>query len=444
MELASIDAHTTQSSFGTLAAETELRHFLKLARPEWSKPKRRGRSDVVRVQEKLKAIGIRDIDTLIKMVDKNTINEELYNRGLVPLSRDSLDSIRKQKTFIQALESVDVPNIRQVGTFDPVAQMLSRSSLHGSQGSRRNASKKGGPIGSEDVDKEGSPAKTRLLRRPAIFQEEADMQPEALIPPWPRLKGVVHRERWRKTSGSASTPGLLLPRMAPGLDRSLSHGLMSPGAGHSQSLPAGRLDRLETDPMEPSRASKRLANTIPPHTDAFGGQGSPLSRSDSYRATVPPSMTEMLAMQRAGQRMLDSLEDPQSSAAKWSPKSTKTPLEQGEDMLQEQGALDERERLVRVVKSKSLPPDPFRSHIALNIKQRMEECAHNDSKEGLAINQRCLNIRKQLAGMVNARKELAGLRAKVHLLMEEPILPRLILESQNFTDKLHDIVHENQ
>lgn len=74
----------------------------------------------------------------------------------------------------------------------------------------------------------------------------------------------------------------------------------------------------------------------------------------------------------------------------------------------------------------------------------MEECAHNDSKEGLAINQRCLNIRKQLAGMVNARKELAGLRAKVHLLMEEPILPRLILESQNFTDKLHDIVHENQ
>ena len=27
--------------------------------------------------------------------------QELYNRGLVPLSRDSLDSIRKQKTFIQ-------------------------------------------------------------------------------------------------------------------------------------------------------------------------------------------------------------------------------------------------------------------------------------------------------------------------------------------------------
>ena len=107
----------------------------------WSKPRRRGRSDVVRVQEKLKAVGVTDIDTLIKRVDKNTINEvscvlkqnlsrffsleELYKRGFVPLSRESMDSIRKQKTFVQetrqgryegcceALDAVDVPNIRQ-------------------------------------------------------------------------------------------------------------------------------------------------------------------------------------------------------------------------------------------------------------------------------------------------------------------------------------------
>ncbi|CAK9015777.1 Uncharacterized protein SCF082_LOCUS12909 [Durusdinium trenchii] len=146
----------------------------------------------------------------------------------------------------------------------------------------------------------------------------------------------------------------------------------------------------------------------------------------------------MLSLQRAGQRMLDTLEDSQSSAAKWSPKSRKTPLEQGEEMLMEQDALDERERLVRVVKSKSQPPDPFRSHIAFNIKQRLEDLANDDSKEGLAINQRCLNIRKQLAGMVNARKELASLRAKVHLLLEEPVLPRLIVESHGlFSEQLH-------
>ena len=106
-----------------------------------------------------KAVGVNDIDTLIRKVEKNTINEdrnlwsmsgcwklvvlkELYNKGMMPLSRAALDSIRKQKTFIQAgakvhllsqsslaqrspqlicssageaLESVDVPNIRQAG-----------------------------------------------------------------------------------------------------------------------------------------------------------------------------------------------------------------------------------------------------------------------------------------------------------------------------------------
>eukprot|EP00435_Cladocopium_sp_Y103_P056666 s713_g19.t1 len=217
MELAESEYTLTphQSSFGTLAAETELRHFLKLARPEWSKPRRRGRSDVVRVQAKLKAIGISDIDTLIKMVDKNTINEELYNRGYVPLSREALDSIRKQKTFMQALESVDVPNIRQVGIFDPVAQMLSRSSLRGAGARGRNSSKKGG------AEETSSPAKTRLLRRPAIIQQEMDMPEDLRIPPWPRLRGVHHR-RDRPKKNSSSSVGFMLPPHSEGDARRVS------------------------------------------------------------------------------------------------------------------------------------------------------------------------------------------------------------------------------
>lgn len=392
---------------------------------------------MVRVQAKLKAIGISDIDTLIKMVDKNTINEELYNRGYVPLSREALDSIRKQKTFMQALDSVDVPNIRQVGIFDPVAQMLSRSSL-GAGARGRNSSKKGG------AEETNSP-KTRLLRRPAIIHQEMDLQDDIRIPPWPRLRGVNRRDRPKKNSNASA--GFMLPPMHSGgspMSRSYSEGsgFRPPplSASHAYTLPPGRLDRLESDPIgEASRSSKRLANTMS-LGDGFGTASH--SRAESYRLTAAPSIDELMALQRAGQRMLNSLEDPQCSAAKWSPKSWKTPLEQGEDMLLEQGALDAREQLVRVVKSKSLPPDPFRSHIALNIKQRMAECATNDSKEGLAINQRCLNIRKQLAGMVNARKELASLRAKVHLLMEEPILPRLILDG--FTDHLHDMVQESR
>ncbi|CAE7503623.1 unnamed protein product [Symbiodinium natans] len=146
----------------------------------------------------------------------------------------------------------------------------------------------------------------------------------------------------------------------------------------------------------------------------------------------------MLALQRAGQRILQTLEDKRGAAAKWSPKSCKTPLEQGEDMLLEQVTLDKRERIVRLVKSKSNPSDPFRGHIAQNIKLRLEQ-ANNDSTEGLAINQRCLNIRKQLAGMVNARKELASLRAKVHILMEEPLLPKLILDSYGIFGEFTDL-----
>eukprot|EP00439_Symbiodinium_sp_Y106_P066696 s3465_g10.t3 len=194
------------------------------------------------------------------------------------------------------------------------------------------------------------------------------------------------------------------------------------------------------DGGETWRGISKRASTTPLFTDTgTPAQASVLSRSpDHHHRSIPtPRTEEMLALQRAGQRILQTLEDRKGSAAKWSPKSWKTPLEQGEDMLQEQEALDERERIVRLVKSKSNPSDPFRGHIAQNIKQRLE-MANNDSTEGLAINQRCLNIRKQLAGMVNARKELASLRAKAHLLMEEPLLPRLILDSYGLYSDLND------
>ncbi|CAK9044540.1 unnamed protein product [Durusdinium trenchii] len=376
--------HAGSSALGTLAAETELRHFLKLARPEWSKPRRRGRSDVVRVQEKLKAVGVTDIDTLIKMVDKNTINEELYNRGYVPLSREALDSIRKRKTFMQALEGVDVPNIRQVGFFDPVAQMLSRRQLQGQVG--RRSTKKG-----EEGGRQSS-------RRPAIVQTESSMAevPEEMTPPpWPRLRGAQGGPHGRVPRRPSA--GLVLPSMSAsgGVQRSQSETMprLPSMGGASAATSMGRLERGDTSELHGDPFSR---STTKRGSAGLFGDGAPVTMRtmDSW---LSPSMEEMLSLQRAGQRMLDTLEDSQSSAAKWSPKSRKTPLEQGEEMLMEQDALDERERLVRVVKSKSQPPDPFRSHIAFNIKQRLEDLANDDSKEGLAINQRCLNIRKQLA-----------------------------------------------
>ncbi|OLP80697.1 hypothetical protein AK812_SmicGene38854 [Symbiodinium microadriaticum] len=221
------------------------------------------------------------------------------------------------------------------------------------------------------------------------------------------------------------------PQLSPFPDPSHFEGFLASGS---------RLDTDDADGGETWRGISKRASTTPLFTDTgISVRASMLSRSpDHHHRSIPtPRTEEMLALQRAGQRILQTLEDRKGSAAKWSPKSWKTPLEQGEDMLQEQLALDERERIVRLVKSKSNPSDPFRGHIAQNIKQRLE-MANNDSTEGLAINQRCLNIRKQLAGMVNARKELASLRAKAHLLMEEPLLPRLILDSYGLYSELTD------
>eukprot|EP00435_Cladocopium_sp_Y103_P057622 s713_g19.t3 len=114
-----------------------------------------------------------------------------------------------------ALESVDVPNIRQVGIFDPVAQMLSRSSLRGAGARGRNSSKKGG------AEETSSPAKTRLLRRPAIIQQEMDMPEDLRIPPWPRLRGVHHR-RDRPKKNSSSSVGFMLPPHSEGDARRVS------------------------------------------------------------------------------------------------------------------------------------------------------------------------------------------------------------------------------
>ncbi|CAE7685517.1 unnamed protein product [Symbiodinium sp. CCMP2456] len=445
------------SALGSLVAENELVHFLKLARPEWSKPRRRGRSDIVRVLAKLKAVGVNDIDTLIRKVEKNTINEELYNKGLMPLSRAALDSIRKQKTFMQALESVDVPNIRQVGVFDPVAQMLSRKPLPSASSTLRGRSSpsKRSEEGRKAL-RQGLPANTiGGMTAPQAGDDISPFIPD-LLPPgkpclFPRLRGCAARpRRLSPMQDPASADGFAGLSLAEGRSRSFSmtDAALGPGSFSSPqskvtwsvTLPAGQLDTDDADGGETWRGISKRASTTPLFTDTgISARVSMLSRSpDNHHRSIPtPRTEEMLALQRAGQRILQTLEDRKGSAAKWSPKSWKTPLEQGEDMLQEQLALDERERIVRLVKSKSNPSDPFRGHIAQNIKQRLE-MANNDSTEGLAINQRCLNIRKQLAGMVNARKELASLRAKAHLLMEEPLLPRLILDSYGLYSELND------
>jgi len=135
----------------------------------------------------------------------------------------------------------------------------------------------------------------------------------------------------------------------------------------------------------------------------------------------PVSVTEIERLQRAGAEMMAEL-----PRARWASSRFKTPLQQGEEMLREQSALDDRDALVRTVLKRG-EPLAFRSHIANNIRSRLEEERQRDGAVDaqhlcgvslLLTQQQGMNIRKNLASMVNARRELAGLRSRVQFLSE--------------------------
>eukprot|EP00930_Biecheleria_cincta_P075312 TRINITY_DN62479_c0_g1_i1.p1 TRINITY_DN62479_c0_g1~~TRINITY_DN62479_c0_g1_i1.p1 ORF type:complete len:536 (-),score=84.85 TRINITY_DN62479_c0_g1_i1:33-1589(-) len=487
-------AQAPLSPLGSLEAENELKQFLKLARPDWSKPRRRGRSDIARVLSKLKGIGVTDIDGLVKRVEKNSINEELYNSGAIPLSREALDSIRKQRTFRQALESVDVPNVRQVGAFDPVAQMLSRKRLASAHLDGRASS----PIQRDRVESAGDGGLASTLSRnksapsglhrggfgdgggaatwsPSEFgvgSSAASISEFSQISELGRLRlrgaridprrerlASAGRQRRRQpvisgiegdeNSDGSKSPNWYSPRVGKGLGVTWSAG--SAGRNDAGSETAGPLSPSPppTASMQSTgqlRAAAVASKPFVAQSAAQAGAGNPSSPelgatqrsltsslarpsagtdSSGARADTPTS-EELVSLRRAAESMQRSPEDPaKSGAAKWSQRSLKSPLEQGEDMLREARALDDLQRLVRQVKTTNLrAPDPFRSHIARNIKQRLRAEARHDSTEGLAIDQQCMNISKQLGSMTNARKELVALRAKVKsVLLEEPGQP---------------------
>eukprot|EP00932_Pfiesteria_piscicida_P002050 SRR837773.11997.p1 GENE.SRR837773.11997~~SRR837773.11997.p1 ORF type:complete len:196 (+),score=74.31 SRR837773.11997:27-590(+) len=143
----------------------------------------------------------------------------------------------------------------------------------------------------------------------------------------------------------------------------------------------------------------------------------------SMSAAYPP-MTDEMAMQEArtiareGSAM--TRDDKERSWGRWSCSRVKSPLQQGEEMIREQAALEEQRRLLRTVARRTGDDLAFRGHIAKNIHERLTSEAKREAGRGpaLAVNQQCINIKKQLDGMTKARGELRGLRTKVQPLME--------------------------
>jgi len=218
---------------------------------------------------------------------------------------------------------------------------------------------------------------------------------------WPSV-GISNATAFARMSSSAhSSRGSSSP---PTLGRRQT----GPGASGSAGLAAAAAaDNVFNQSLGTSNASGVLGLTL------LGGSSSAVH----LPVTEESMLQDVRAMYREGCSM--TCDTKERTGGLWLCSRVKSPLEQGEDMLREQAALEDRQRLMRTL-TKTGEDLEFRGHIAKNIQMRLSSEAKREAGRGpaLAVNQQCINIKKQLEGLVKARGELKGLRAKVQLLVE--------------------------
>lgn len=491
-----------------LEAENELRHFLKLARPIWSKPRRRGYSDIALVIQKLRAIGVCDTQALVKRILENTINDDLVSNGHYPFSRDAIESIRKQIPFTRSLESADVPQVRQVGAFAPVPQMLSRRRLVNQPASRRrrdrvevepsvdSASSAGAVEGNGQVgaspstgmtsgsagfggalfdgsagdlspvddcgdlaqvtlrgasamkmEKKAQIRRKRNLRLPGSLDPDFGTdRPQTTVPMWPLLPipaellqgstGLASNANttsapttawgWRPTAAVVEAGAFL-----PLADRYMQPSLAALPAPLPAPLSASMPLLPRCDAASPSRGiiggespSRRPASSLSGLTCSSdekanspkgrGSGGGPPLLPNLTSAKVPDrpvSVNEVERLVRMGTTMCSGTRTP-----RWVNSRCKTAQQLGEEMLSEQQALDRRTEFRRQVKGEN---NSLRSHVAEVIRSRLREEKQRDSTQAFDFQQRCFNIRKNLASMTASRRDLSQLKLRVLSLNEE-------------------------
>jgi len=123
------------------------------------------------------------------------------------------------------------------------------------------------------------------------------------------------------------------------------------------------------------------------------------------------SVEEVTRHQQVGAAMLSSKRE-----ARWLKTGTKGPLSLGEEMLSEQQALDDRVTLLRKAQSDD---QSMRLHITGNIACRLKQELKTQGQEALSMQQKCLNIKKNLADMTAFRRELSGLKSQVEMISGE-------------------------
>lgn len=437
---------SVRSSTLTLEEENELRQFLKLVRGvEWGmRRRRRGADDVTRVVEKLKAIGVTSVSELLRRVYSRTINEELSAAGFPRFSKDTLESIRKQSSFIRALENLNEASYRQVGALAPAPQMFSSTNLvyKASQMPSGLRASLAAPL--PPAEGGGSHSKSRSERLEEMSQSlaedsagvpdlgievskaflnmvseqsrEEDAPEDGLTYMPLHLRGARKRrpKRGLQQAMSTSLPNLRPPAEPPMVPFQSEMDALSP------SMPNSCLNS-PTNPTSPggskllsqefglsSLGEGRLLGVTP--TASEFSLGGTLTRSRSLRVRASPDTPRLMEqLMRAGSQMTE-----EQRAARWTSlnHSEDSLLQHGEAMLKEQNALDVKRGIFKVIDAEG-KESPLRTHIAKKIRGRLREEQERDSQGALdqvEIQQASINIRKHLGLMSNLRRELQVLK----------------------------------
>mmetsp|Transcript_63280 Transcript_63280/g.185617 ORF Transcript_63280/g.185617 Transcript_63280/m.185617 type:complete len:506 (-) Transcript_63280:64-1581(-) len=428
---------------GGLEQETELWHFIKLSVPKWSKPKKIGHSQAAVVLGKLRSIGVRDLEDLFTRLERNTLSDELKERGLGPISRDGLAAMRNGRPFSTIMKDVDVPHVRGFGTFDPALQMMADHRI-----SPYPTAQMSSPTAAERSKSEGSlkfswrpplHGTGPLPRSPDPF--EATCSPFGSAPRLRDARWTLRKHRQRSLGALQSLPASP-SRTLDGFGRDATQ--QEPQLASTAPLPPTMTVtiNLPAEQAASSRPASRASDsrngaamTLPAGkwsrmtSGAPGEQGSTPNSSRSRGVSRaeddlrPVSFDEVERLVHAGRKMAQRSED--RSGACWSCLRNKSLLEQGEEMLKEQAAREEQRLIIKQAYMPENMPEytngraNLKGHIAEKIALRLrEDKLRKDRGAAVQIDATCINIRKQLEHLGRARNEVRGMRNKVQTVIK--------------------------
>jgi hypothetical protein len=408
----------------SLEEENELRHFLKLVRPDWSLPHKNG-SNIVRACEKLKAIGVHDVADLLHRVESNTINDDLYKAHKPRFSRETIQSIHKEAAFWQYANHVSEPSYRQIGLFAPVPQLLAGRNLRTEALKSRGANTGSlhpvtGSIPSQERLRSTGSSCGRISRPHTVNTAETSSKG------YSEFSSEEDAERRRPISAALSMPYLPYSSL---LDDATGDfvGDVLPRLRGVRPKHAAR-DSNQVDWKRTSIRSSSCCCTADPTSDdsdvgaslfepSSGSVDSPLQHASTTDSQDEADAQKVERWNRAGTAMV---RHPLNRG--WSTLHSDSLLQHGEAMIREHNDLQHKKKLYQQIALEGRA-SPMRHYVAEKIATRLKEEEGCDEKVAWDVQQSCLSIKRHINGMSNARKNLSTLRHETQHALQPRLQP---------------------